>query len=764
MATAAPVNDAPAPERHGERLPREPRGRHAPEAPEVELRLAIGPTGVGLELADPVRIGCARVLSLTTDLPSARFPLDVSGGVARFRHRLGELRLIEVEVSAPAFERWAAPRLRGIVGARAPEVWVRVRPGAATVCVSETTDPDRQPTTPSPVVAFDVHLLAEGEDLVLVVAAARGADLPAPAVAIAIACMQALLGPVAVRAGAVFVVKAAAGALARALMPEAGARAPSASGVRWRAISADAASWVLQAGYDEAEAPPTEAALLAREVATTLAKADDALVEGATDDARRSYLVALENAPRHPEIVRRLIEIDARVPGRAEAALATFGELHVDERSGLFGAVPGLLLLQHGDRDLAVANLERAGDEETAPALAAKLLECAAAALAGRDAEVSLRLLDRALARAPRSSGARWTRVARRIDVGRLEDALADLEHLDALARGPRAKHLVWVRAGHMWRAAGLAGRAAPVFERALRYVPDEPAALAGLGIALVAEGLNARGVALLTRALERAEEARRPTGPFALDLATTLAEKLDDLPSGIARVAAVGADEPQAVLARGLEGRWRARLGDIAGAGLAYARMRERIASHASLEGVDLLAQGPGAIDLLSEAARLELDTRRDPIAAQRYLAEALRLRPHDEELRTAYRKVGAIVAGPRAVQSTPVPVAPLPGPVDDDPADLEARVERLTRRVHADPTNDAAADELASVLEKLDRGHELLALLSGRLEDAAPARRAELAPMARDALLRLASHASREGRELEAELFRSAAAALLK
>jgi tetratricopeptide (TPR) repeat protein len=763
VAPAAPVNDASAPERPGQRLPREPKGR-PPGAPEVELRLAIGPSGVGLELADPVRVGCARVLSLTTDLPSARFPLDVSGGVARFRHRLGELRFVEVELSAPAFERWAAPRLRGIVGARAPEVWVRVRPGAATVCVSESRDPDRQSTTPSPVVAFDVHLLAAGEDLVLVVAAARGADLPAPALAIAIACVQALLGPVAERAGAVFVVKAAAGALARSLMPEAGARAPSAAGVRWRALSADAASWVLQAGYDEPEAPPAEAALLAREVAATLTRGDDALVEGATDDARRSYLVALANAPRHAEIVRRILEIDARVPGRAEAALATFGELQADDRSGLFGAVPGLLLLQHGDGDRAVASLERAGDEEPAPALAAKILEYAAAALDGRDAEASLRLLDRALARAPRSSGARWARVARRVDVGRLEEALADLEHLDALARGPRAKHLVWVRAGHLWRAAGLAGRAAPVFERALRYVPDEPSALAGLGVALVAEGIHARGVALLTRAIERAEETRRPIGAFALDLATTLADRLDDLPSGIARVAAVGADEPQAVLARGLEGRWRARLGDVAGAGLAYARMRERIASHASLEAVDLLPQGPGAIALLSEAAQLELDTRRDPIAAQRYLAEALRLQPHDEALRAAYRKVGAIVAGPRAGPSPSAPLSRLPVPVDDNPADLEARVEALTRRVHADPADDAAADELASVLEKLDRGHELLALLSGRLEDATPTRRAALAPKARDALMRLASHASHEGREVEAELFRSAAAALLK
>ena len=110
---------------------------------EVQLRLAIGPAGLGLELAEAARIGCARVTVLTTALPNVRFPVDVSGGVARFRHRQGELRLVEIEIAAPALERWAAPRLRGLVGSRTPEVWVRVRPGAATVCVAEATEPDR---------------------------------------------------------------------------------------------------------------------------------------------------------------------------------------------------------------------------------------------------------------------------------------------------------------------------------------------------------------------------------------------------------------------------------------------------------------------------------------------------------------------------------------------------------------------------------------------------------------------------------------------
>ncbi len=314
-----------------------------------------------------------------------------------------------------------------------------------------------------------------------------------------------------------------------------------------------------------------------------------------------------------------------------------------------------------------------------------------------------------------------------------------------------------------MWRGAGLAGRAAPVFERALRFVPDEPNALGGLGAALIAEGLSARGASLLTRALEISEGRRHAAPEISLDLATALADKLDDLPSAIARVAAIAPDAAEGPVARGLEGRWRARLGDFVGAGLAFAKMRDGLASRASIESVDVLAGVPSVMELLREAAHMERTERRDPLAAQRYLAEAVRLRPHDADLRGAYREVCAAVAGVSVETSPERPSASREAAAEVDPADREARVEQLTRRLQAEPGDDRAADELASLLESLDRGHELLALLSGRLEDATPQRRAELAPRARAALERLATQAAREGRSVEADLYRSAAAALV-
>jgi hypothetical protein len=282
-----------------------------------------------------------------------------------------------------------------------------------------------------------------------------------------------------------------------------------------------------------------------------------------------------------------------------------------------------------------------------------------------------------------------------------------------------------------------------------------------------------------------------------------------------VAHVAAIPGEADQAPLARGLEGRWRARLGDLAGAGLAFARLRELAAGFAP--GSEDPRAGTVAA-LLAEAAELERRRTRDPLAAQRHLAAALRLRPRDPELLRAYREVGALVAQnaagdddgalesllaseppavgvgapgeesllPRAQSGFPATEAAsathttltdrppgglprfdlsLPAEGDDaapgeDSMDAagEARIEELTRKMHADPANDAVADELATLLERAGRGHELLALLSGRMEDAGPERRAELAPRARAAMERLAVEAEKAGRNDEAALFRSA------
>ena len=99
---------------------------------------------------------------------------------------------------------------------------------------------------------------------------------------------------------------------------------------------------------------------------------------------------------------------------------------------------------------------------------------------------------------------------------------------------------------------------------------------------------------------------------------------------------------------------------------------------------------------------------------------------------------------------------------PSTDEEIRAGVRCEELTRRLHANPADDAAAEELTSLLESLGRGHELLALLSARIEDAGPERRALLAPRARAVLARLAEQAEAAGRLDEASLYRGAMASL--
>jgi hypothetical protein len=740
----------------------------------VTLRLAIGRQGIGLELAAPVRLECLRVTEMVVGLPGMRFPVDVSGGVARFRHRRGCLELAQLELHARELESWLAVRLHGLVGSGPPEVWLGMRPEGVTVCLraakrSSGADDEQG------VLVFDLAVLPEDDELRLVIDRPRGSGLPASPAALAIACLSEALRPLGrgvERRGCVFVVHLAARSLSAALWPEAGARAPSAADVRWASFRSGGDAWVLRAVRESVPAPPGEGVVRAMEVGTLLRAGDDALVGGDRDGARVRYLEALERAPRHREIVARVAALDAMLPGRAEAALTLLADLRGDDRVRL-GTLPGELLGTAGDRDAAVASLERSAQLEDAPPLAARALELAARWSA--DAVEAARLLDEALARSPRSTSARWARLRRRLELGRPEDALADAEHLEASANGPRAKHEVWVEAGSEWQSAGFVERAAAVFERALVYAPDEPRSLAGLGSALLASGQAARGATLLRRALDLAEHDGAPHAGIRLALARALAERLDDLPAAIAHVALVPAGAMEAPMARGLEGRWRARLGDLAGASLAFARLREL--SEAIVSHEDPRAEAVAA--LLREAAQTQRERAGDVASAKRHLGAALRLRPADADLRREYRELGAPAARGRAPTSFPATEAssdthrtvlahrsqPLDLALAADPEEdaLEAqRVLELTRQLQSDATNEAAAEELAGLLEHLGRGHELVALLFARLEDAQGETRAALEEQARARLERAALAAEERGRAEDAALLRGALAAL--
>jgi tetratricopeptide (TPR) repeat protein len=727
-----------------------------------ELRLAIGRQGAGLELGVPVDIGCVRVLELEMALPGTRFPLDVSGGVRKFRHRRGRLDRLVLEVGATALARFAAPRLSGLLGPERPEVVVV--PAPAGLSVGIVARGDAAASRSGPVLAFDVVVEPRGPGLALHVLRARGLGLPAPAPALALAAVASVLGPLAARSGARFLIADVATTVLRALLPEAGARVPDVEDVVVAAVAPAQDAWILHSSRGGAPHLASDDALRAiaraRETTELLRACDDALVREDADAAREAALSALERAPRHVEAAQRVAAVDLAHGGRTEAALATLEDA---ERAPFLAYLAGELREQLGEHDAAAATLAGAADAEPIPVLAATAWTRAAELSA--DPVEAVALLDRALVRSPRHAPARWARVARRLAAGRLGEAMADVEHLEALARGARAKHAVWRAAGDAWCAAGLSGRARPLYERALRWSPDDPEALMGLARVLLGQPARAgRALALMVRAVELAEAPprRRSRGaparaPWAwhVEVAEALAQVAGDRPAAIARVRAIPDGVAEAPVARGLEGRWRAELGDVVGAGLAYARLRDAVAAAPTSDA--------RVVALLLEAAAFE-ERRADPSAAQAHLAVALRARPTDPHVLAAHRAAGAAAASRARTAGSEETTAPsrtdLKPALDD--ADAEAEIARLTDRVRSDPGDDDAAERLAQLLARLGRAHELLALLWARMEDASEERRKRLVPRVGETLEKLEAEARRAGRDVEAALYADARAAL--
>jgi hypothetical protein len=227
------------------------------------------------------------------------------------------------------------------------------------------------------------------------------------------------------------------------------------------------------------------------------------------------------------------------------------------------------------------------------------------------------------------------------------------------------------------------------------------------------------------------------------------------------------------------LEGRWRAELGDLAGASLALARLREAVEA-AVPRDADRTAH---LAAMLVEASDIEENARGDLRAAQRHLGVALRLRPRDRVIGAAFRRVatelgrpmGPVLLRERApvhddedeprplTLRSPVPAAPPSKPVSSSQTELppdeeeedEVLAEQLADQLRADPDDHDVARRLAGALERLGRDLELLALVSTRIEDGSPDIVYEFWPIRQDVLLRLAATARAEGRPSEAELY---------
>ena len=586
----------------------------------VPLRLTVTRGVLGIELYEPIEIGPLDVTRLSIALPNLKFPLDLSGGVPRFRHRRGELEHAALGTSFSRLAAFFERRVGDVFGDRVRPITVFARPqgiGVGLVAAERA-------------LAFDLLWVPEERHARFVVSDARGAGLSGAALGFALRALDGIFAGIGVRRGRVVTIPDAGAELGKMLLPAVGARAPAGHRVRFGALSvaADEASVELDATFGPAELSGEGTRAL--ELAALVQAGDEALARGAADDARAAYLAALEQAPRHPELVRLVADIDLQVAERAEAALGMVVESMPATSAGLTGAE---LLWRLADFDGARQAVSDAAEKEPFAPLAAlmwcRLAECEPSAIERRFA------LDRAVARAPGLELPRARRFAGRLERGDSEGALADAEHLEAMTRGARGKHEKNLRAARAFFKAGFVREARRCFERALRYAPDDARATAGLARALLESGLRERATTLLARAVALSERGGQPDADALIDLAQVLASDLKDLPQAIARVRQVSAASPRHVEARRLEARWRADLGDIAGASLAYGRMREAIElSH------DVPAN---AASFLVEAADFERNAERDVLAAERHLAVAVRVAPRDPNVADRYRAIAA-------------------------------------------------------------------------------------------------------------------------
>lgn len=326
-----------------------------------------------------------------------------------------------------------------------------------------------------------------------------------------------------------------------------------------------------------------------------------------------------------------MAEIDVAVGERNEAALSLLVEA-MPASAG--GAVAAELLVAAGDREGADHALELVIQSEPYGPLAA-LFGLRQAEL-GLGAARRLFALDRAVAAAPLFETVRFARLEARARAGQVTGAIADAESLEASAVGTRQRHAVLTRAARLLLDQGYVRDAGRLYERALRYVPNDAQATAGLGRSFVEVGDHRRAVLLFERAIALAERHDTLEVDAVIDLARILAEEMGDRPQAIARVRTVPLDAGRSLEARALEATWRAQIGDVVGASLAYARVRETIELRPP-------ADPKGAAGYLEEAARFEQEVRRDLALAQRHLGLALRLLPQEERIRAAYRKVAA-------------------------------------------------------------------------------------------------------------------------
>lgn len=759
---------------------------HQPAAP-TPLRLLAFRGGLGIELYEAVELGPLRVEELTWSLPGVTFPLDLGGGVRAFRHRRGLLQRLRISVGLAELESWLTKRwetsseLGGLL--RSVGVWP-LSEGIGVGVFGERG-----------VVAAELLWCPDADTAGFVIHRPRGVLEPLqPALSAVLMLVSRALGDIQTHEGRLVRLPAVTKHVLRALLPGLGFRLPDVGVLRCGSIEfrGDRMQVVFDRGLPPWAMPPLVAR--AREFAALALEGDRALMAGDGTGARRAYVAALEQAPRHPELSQTIASIDVHFEERAESALGLLVESLPAVEFGLVGAE---LLAKTGDTEGARLAISKLVSHERFPPLGAaywvKLSEWLPNGVEKAEA------IELALACSAGSVSARWARFRARVALADVNGAVADAEHLEAGARGSEAKHAALLQCAQELSNVGLVDAAAKLFERALRYAPGDARASLGVALGLMETGKHDRATVVLQRTLDADNVDEAVASEANLALARLLAEHAGDLPAAIARARRATGLTKAAVEARGYEALWRAKIGDLAGASLAFSRLSEVIASSPEVN-----AHRAG--HWLLRAGRFTLEELGDPAAAERYLSLALRRMPKDPVIAEAYRVAASkVVRRPRLTEpqdaaeahsplqysgsgsagfensdrltptgetsASPHSVAHSVDRAQDDPVaqpsrspdtpapddiELEQRVDALKGQLLSTTQAPAAViDELVSALGQLGRLEEAYALIRAQYDDSSGEAQERLRTALARILTQLIEWSKQRGQLDDAELY---------
>lgn len=582
-----------------------PRG----DEPPLALKLSLRDGRVYLVLEDQAVGRGIRVRSLEVSVPGVEFPVDLSGGAARFQHHASRLQSAVLEIDLKALAHELSQALRGPVQAVSAELGggrlnlsARIADGQATA--RELRRLLLLPGRSGQLRVVGVEALRVGSwlgppDAVFVALAdaveraslPRAARLSASDEEIAVDVVSPLL---------------------LALFPRAGWKLPQHAGVDVnRAYLSTEGRLVVVVGSepDEVLLPPEDPAF-AQDSLLSFARADAAgfLSGRRPSDPMRAFSelrAELDADGGPPILLDRLLFLGASVPAlHLDTADLIADELRLHPGSPVALAVKSGLLAREGDQSSAVSYLEEAtvGFQAAHRQIEAGMCLLAAARaesgmqrierleaallVLGDDPEV-LALLAQALAevRSPAlvGVGRRWAKIAIK-DADRIQAHLlvADFlrEGLDAI-------------------------QAKREYERALRLAPDHAGALEGLAKSLLLQGDPRRAAAILERLVALAE--RQGQRVRAAELSLLIADvwtKLD-LPAAFARVRRASELDPTSAAV--VE-----HLAELAGLAQDSA-----IALEATGRAVSLLRTEPRLRSAVPDATQLSLRLRGGALAA---------------------------------------------------------------------------------------------------------------------------------------------------